>query len=218
MNRSYLGIVAAGALAGLALAAGCANPTRSRDLNNPQVAAITIAQQVCSNCHGLTGNASSPNFPNLAAQTSVYLAAQLKEFKSHDRQDPAGFEYMWGLSRSLTDAQITGLADYYAAQHATAQPVERQASRAAAGATLFQSGLPAKNVPPCSTCHGNVAQGNAAFPRLAGQHADYLTKQLIGFQRTNDRPQGAIMQTIAHEMTAQDIENVAAYLQSIQAH
>ena len=217
MNRSYFGLAMASALAGLALVAGCANPDRSRDLNNPQVAAITIAQQVCSNCHGLTGNAVSPNFPNLAAQTSVYLAAQLKAFKSHDRQDPAGFEYMWGLSRSLTDAQIAGLADYYAAQKASAQPVKGPAVRVAAGATLFQSGMPAKNVLPCSTCHGDLAQGNAAFPRLAGQHADYLTKQLIGFQRTNDRPESAIMQTIAHELSADDIANVAAYLQSVQA-
>ena len=48
------------------LLVACANPERSRDLANPAIAAVTIAQQVCSDCHGVTGNAVSPNFPNLA--------------------------------------------------------------------------------------------------------------------------------------------------------
>ena len=65
------------------------------------------------------------------------------------------------------------------------------------------------------TCHGDNGQGNEAFPRLAGQHADYIVKQLIVFQRTAQRPEGAIMKTIAHELTADDIKNVAVYLQSL---
>ena len=60
------GRLAAAAAALLVL--GCANLDRSRDLANPQVSATTLAQQVCSNCHGLPGNAVSPNFPNLAGQ------------------------------------------------------------------------------------------------------------------------------------------------------
>lgn len=44
----------------------------------------------------MTGTAVSPNFPNLAGQTQAYFVAQLKGFKSHGRQDLAGFEYMWG--------------------------------------------------------------------------------------------------------------------------
>ena len=39
----------------------------------------------------------------------------MKEFRSHNRLDPAGFEYMWGLSRSLTDEQIEG-RDRFCAQ------------------------------------------------------------------------------------------------------
>jgi cytochrome c553 len=81
------------------LAAGCNHIDRSRDLANPQVSATTLAQQVCSNCHGIAGSAVSPNFPNLAAQVEPYFVAQLKGFRSHNRQDPAGFEYMWGPAR-----------------------------------------------------------------------------------------------------------------------
>ena len=101
-----------------ALSGGCGDIARSRNLGNPAVSATTLAQQVCSNCHGMTGNSVSPNFPNLAGQMEPYFIAQLTGFKSHNRRDPAGYEYMWGLSRSLTDEQISGLAAYYSSQSA----------------------------------------------------------------------------------------------------
>lgn len=211
MKSSTLAILIAAAW----LAAGCANPTRSRNLADQSVAATTLAQQVCSNCHGLTGNSVSPNFPNLAGQVEAYSIAQLNGFKSHDRQDPAGFEYMWGLSRSLTDEQIKGLAAYYAQQAPVKQPIEGATSQVEAGKAIFEMGLSAKNVPACSSCHGAEGLGNAPFPRIAGQHADYVVKQLIVFQRTDERPEGSIMKTVAHELTRQDIENVAAYVQAM---
>lgn len=198
-----------------ALMLGCGNLERSRDLANPSVSATTLAQQVCSNCHGLTGVAVSPNFPNLAGQVEAYVVAQLKEFKSHSRQDPAGFEYMWGLSRSLTEDQITGLAAYYARQPAARQSVEGDPTRLAPGQSIFSSGVADKGVPACASCHGDRGQGSAKFPRIAGQHADYLVKQLIVFQRTDERPEGSIMKTVAHELTGQNILDVAAYLQAL---
>jgi cytochrome c553 len=59
--------------------------------------------------------------------------------------------------------------------------------------------------------------GAASFPRIAGQHADYLVKQLGVFQRTDQRPDGAIMKMVAHKLTQQNIEDVSAYLQSMAA-
>jgi cytochrome c553 len=201
--------------AGIAALAGCAQPTRSRDTANPAIDAVVLARQVCSNCHGVTGNAVSPNFPNLAGQTPEYLVAQLTGFRSKARRDPGGYEYMWGLSRSLTDEQIKGLAEYFASRTPARQPVEREAVRIAAGATLFADGLPEKNVPACATCHGKDAAGNGAFPRLAGQHADYVVKQLVVFQRTDERPLGAAMKVVVHELANEDIESVAAFVQAL---
>lgn len=66
-------------VAAVALLAACANPERSRDLANPAVSATTLAQQMCSNCHGMKGSATPPNFPNLAGQTESYFVAQLIE-------------------------------------------------------------------------------------------------------------------------------------------
>jgi len=197
------------------LAAGCANEPRSRDTANPNVSGETLAMQVCSNCHGASGTANSPNFPNLAAQQEAYLIAQLSEFRSHSRQDPVGYEYMWGLSHHLTDKQINELAAHFAAQKPLRQAVEGKSEHIEAGKAIFIAGVAAKGIPPCASCHGAQAEGNGKFPRLAGQHIDYLVKQLAVFQRSNDRPEGSLMKTVAHELTRENIENVAAYLQAM---
>lgn len=202
-------------VAAVLLSAGCSDLGRSRDLGNPKVAPVTLARQVCANCHGMTGNATSPNFPNLASQSEAYIVAQLTAFRSHDRLDPAGFEYMWGLSRSLTEEQIKGLAAYYAAQTPVPQRGEGDRARLEAGRSVFETGVVATGVPACAGCHGARGEGNATFPRLAGQHADYLVKQLIVFQRTDQRPEGVVMKGIAHELTGQNIADVAAYLQAL---
>ena len=192
---------------------GCAAPERSRNMANPSTSAQTLAEQVCSNCHGLDGNSISPNFPRLAAQQKNYLVAQLKGFRGHNRSDPAGFEYMWGLSRSLTDSQIEGLADYFGRQKPLPAATSEDA-RTATGKDLYQKGLPAQGVPPCISCHGAEGKGGDQFPRLAGQHADYLVKQLNIFQRTDERPEGSVMKVVAHGMTLPDMQHVAAYLQT----
>jgi cytochrome c553 len=202
------------ALSLAAFATGCATPQRSRALNNPATPAPTIAQQVCSNCHGIDGNSVSPNFPRLAAQQPAYVVEQLTSFRTHHRSDPAGFEYMWGLSRHLTDDQIKGLAAYFAAEAPTPNPGADPAL-AARGKDIFEHGVPEKSIPPCASCHGDHGQGNGGFPRLAGQHADYVVKQLLVFQRTDERPEGAVMKTVAHLLTRDNIEAVAQYVQTI---
>lgn len=212
MNRKSIVLT----LAVAAIGAGCAAPERSRNLNDPSVAPRTMAEQVCSTCHGIDGNAVSPNFPRLAGQMPDYTIEQLKAFRGHSRSDPAGFEYMWGLSRHLTDAQIEGLAAYFASQ-APKPNAETAVSPdlAAAGHEIFEKGILSASVPPCATCHGESAQGREKFPRLAGQHADYLVKQLAVFQRTDERPEGAVMKVIAHQLTQANIEAVSAYLQTV---
>jgi cytochrome c553 len=210
MKSAFLVVSTAVAVA----AAGCSSLDRSRELGNPATSARTIAVQVCAACHGSDGRSLSPNFPNLAAQQSTYLENQLKAFRSHHRSDPAGFEYMWGLSAHLTDEQIKGLAAYYAGQaphHAGAMTAQSSAE----GRTIFEKGIPENRIPACATCHGQAAQGNGQFPRLAGQHRDYLIKQLQVFQRTDERPDGSVMKEIAHSLTPENMQAVASYLEAM---
>ena len=198
----------------ISLTSACSTPDRSRNIGDPAVSGRTIAIQVCANCHGVNGNSTSPNFPKLAGQQETYFIAQLNEFKSHGRIDPAGFEYMWGLSSRLNDKQIAELAKYYAEQ----KPFPDEAgdpARANQGKRIFTSGITDKGVPACASCHGAEANGNATFPRLAGQHADYIVKQLKIFQRTNERPAGAIMKGVTHDLSDSDMTAVAAYVQAL---
>jgi cytochrome c553 len=210
-DRTWWMPMAVTMLSSVALSA-CSNVERSRDLGNPNVPASVTAVQVCSACHGKDGNSISPNFPRLAGQQSAYLAAQLENFRSHQRADPEGFEYMWGISRKLTDDQIKGLAEYFSKQIPQSNaPVDAQ--QLAAGKAIFEKGVPAKETPPCIACHGQKAEGLATFPRLANQHQDYLIKQLSVFRDTEGRP-GTPMKQVTHLLDQQEMKAVAGYLQA----
>lgn len=193
---------------------GCTNLERSRDTANANVNGRVLAEQVCSNCHGVTGDSVSPNFPKLAGQQAEYFAVQLKAFRGHHRADPAGFEYMWGLSRHLSDEQIQQLAGYYAAQNAPAGKMSSDPN-VARGRQLFHEGRADAGVPACQGCHGDRGQGNGVIPRIAGQHADYVIKQLDVFQRTDERPDGAVMKVVAHGLTGGDMHAVANYVEQL---
>ena len=211
-GRTMHKTIIASVLAVAALSAGCVNLDRSRTLGNPDVSGKVLAVQVCSTCHGVDGNSTSPAFPKLAGQQATYLSNQLKTFRSHERSDPPGPEYMWGLSRHLTDQQITDIAEYYSKQKA-APNVGSSPELMAAGKEIFEKGLPEQNVIACSACHGPKAEGIDAFPRLANQHADYIVKQLNVFQNTQGRP-GTPMEAITHPLTGDHKAAVAAYLQA----
>ncbi|MDD5298332.1 MAG: c-type cytochrome [Rhodocyclaceae bacterium] len=208
MKKVKLGLAVALALAGTA----CSNLERSRDLANPNVPPAVTAMQVCSICHGVTGNPVSPIFPRLAGQQRDYLVAQLEQFRSHHRADPAGFEYMFGLSRNLTDAQIQGLADYFTKQ-VPLPGAPGDPALMAAGKEIFEKGVPEKATPPCVACHGPKGEGVATFPRLAYQYADYLSKQMHVFRETEGRPNTPMTQ-VAHGLSSTQVEAVAAYLQA----
>lgn len=192
--------------------AACSQPDRSRALDDPRTPATTVAQQVCSMCHGMTGISGSPAFPKLAGQSRDYLIAQLAEFKSHSRSTVAGEQSMWGVSR-LSPAQVEGLADFYSSQAPSYQPVA-DAGVAAQGRRIYSEGIPDKSVPACAACHGMQGEGMGQFPRLAGQHADYVSKQLVIFRETQQRPLGVAMQPIAHGLTDPQIHALAVFLQS----
>ena len=71
----------------------------------------------------------------------------------------------------------------------------------------------------CAACHGADFKSpiDASYPKLAGQHRDYLEHALIAYQRGGDGPNGrnnAIMGPQAKMLSKQDIKNVAAYLAS----
>jgi cytochrome c553 len=169
-----------------------------------------IAITVCGTCHGPNGNSTNPKYPRLAGQNPNYLATQLKAFRSQSRGDPDAIGYMWGMAAELDDASIEALAAYYAGQKA-----EPSASGASAmisrGREIYAQGVPAQGVPACGSCHGPDAHGTQNFPRLAGQHAQYVLKQLASFQ--SNMRNVAIMHGVAQNLNLGDMDAVAAFLE-----
>jgi cytochrome c553 len=176
-----------------------------------KVAEPELVRQECSTCHGAEGVSVSPTFPNLAAQPAQYLEAQLKAFRDHSRSDPHARAFMWGMAAQLDDAKIKEIATYFAQQRAPkGEPAD--AAEIAAGEKIFKEGVEKQDVPACMSCHGDKAQGNELFPRLAGQRRDYLEKQLEAF--ASGLRQNEIMHENATHLTALQISEVAAYLSS----
>lgn len=82
-----------------------------------------------------------------------------------------------------------------------------QAADRAAGRTLVET--------QCAACHGKDAKTpiDPSYPTLAGQHADYLAEALLAYQRGERK--NPVMAGIAQPLSRRDIENVAAYLESL---
>ena len=195
----------------------CANFSRSAE---PSPAPATVptntplgrAVHTCAACHGADGRSVSPTFPNLAAQTVEYLEAQLKAFKEQTRADPDAQAYMWGMAAQLNDAQITELSHYFSTQPAAAGKAGGSAMMVR-GKQVFEEGVPARQIPPCASCHGAHAEGMTVFPRLAGQHAPYLLKQILVIQ--NALRSAPVMHGVVKDLDKAQIEAVAVYLESL---
>jgi cytochrome c553 len=181
-------------------------------LTDTQKAALHKAIDTCASCHGVNGRSVAPTFPNLAGQTAPYVEAQLHAFKDQSRADPDAQAYMWGMASQLSDPVISALASYFASQ----PPAEGKPGNAvliAQGKHLFEEGVPARQIPPCAGCHGAHAEGMAIFPRLAGQHAPYLLKQLLVIQSALRA--APVMHGVVKELNRQQMEAVVSYLESI---
>ena len=118
---------------------------------------------------------------------------------------------MWGMATLVSDSMVDALAHYYASQ-TPAPGIAADAKLIAKGEKLFEQGVPERNIAPCASCHGAGAEGRSIFPRLAGQHAPYLARQLIVIQK--QLRTSPIMHGIIKDLTPDEIGAVAAYLQS----
>ncbi|NRO97492.1 c-type cytochrome [Paraburkholderia sp. NMBU_R16] len=171
-----------------------------------------MAAQLCAACHGVHGDSQSPMFPKLNGQTHDYLVAQLKGFRQHVRGESDARAYMWAIASQLDDATVASLADYYSQQSPTVGGAG-DAALIAEGQDIFEHGLPDKGVPACASCHGAHAEGNGQFPRLGGQHADYLMRQIEVFQN-GTRANAPVMSAVAHTLSKKDAKAVTTFLQS----
>lgn len=168
----------------------------------------------CASCHGGLGQGAE-NTPRLAGLSSGYIARQLRDFREGERHN----EHMSFVARALDDAEIDGLADYYAGLRvaSTAQPA--LGGDLARGEQIALQGDWSLGVPACFSCHGPSGFGvGADFPALAAQQPAYVASQLAAWAggHRNNSPLG-LMDRISEALPEADRRAVADYLASLPA-
>ena len=170
-----------------------------------------IVGTVCSACHGTDGNSVITANPKLAGQHPEYLAKQLTEFKSGKRANAV----MSGMASALSDEDMKNLAAYFSNQKLKLSAAKTNGA-GSLGEKIYRGGIAATGVPACAACHGATGSGlPKQFPRLGGQHTDYVLTQLRTF-RTGERANAPMMMTIATKMTDAEMAAVADYIQGLR--
>ena len=168
---------------------------------------------VCGACHGADGNSLVPTFPKLAGQGERYLLKQLNDIKSGAR----AVVPMTGMLSGLSEQDLADIAAYFASQNMGVGAADPKL--VARGQELFRGGKLDQGMPACTGCHSPTGAGNAAagFPKIGGQHADYIALQLTAFregERTNDGDT-KIMRSIAEKLSNKDVAALSSYIQGL---
>ncbi len=172
---------------------------------------------MCIGCHGIKGyQASFPEVyrvPMISGQSAKYIAAALNAYKKGERKHPS----MRAISETLTDQNIADLSAFYS-QHGlldgqSSAPKEVKAPSAQVAALLTKAN--------CASCHGaNYSTPiDPSYPKLAGQHADYLYVALKAYKNDANQVVGrnnAIMAGMAKQYTNAELKLMANYLASLQ--
>ena len=190
--------------------AGAAEPVQP---TKPDLAqGETVATKVCMACHSIDGSRGSPANPILQGQHPEYLVKQLVEFKGGQRKNPI----MTGIASTLSVQDMKNVAAFYASK--VAKPgFAKNKDLVQLGESVYRAGIADRSVPACAGCHSPSGAGiPAQYPRLAGQHADYVEAQLVAF-RAGTRTNSAPMTGIAGKMNDREIKAVSDYIAGLRS-
>lgn len=169
---------------------------------------------MCIGCHGIPGYQNSfpeiHKVPKISGQSEKYIVAALHAYKKGDRKHPS----MRGIAGSLNDQDMADLGAFYGA-HGSGKTVGETPSRVApaAVAALLEKGA-------CVSCHGaNLSKPiDPSYPKLAGQHADYLFVALKSYTVEGNNVVGrsnGVMAGIAKQFKPAELKQIANYLGSL---
>jgi cytochrome c553 len=169
---------------------------------------------MCIGCHGIKGyQASFPEIykvPMISGQNAKYIASALNAYKKGDRKHPT----MRAIADTLTDQDIADVAAFYEGNGkvAGASVPERAAEPSGKVAELLNKGA-------CISCHGAnfSAPIDPSYPKIAGQHADYLFVALKAYKSEGHATWGRnnpIMGGMAKQFSNAELKELASYLQA----
>ncbi len=171
---------------------------------------------MCIGCHGIKGyQASFPEVykvPMISGQNAKYIESALHAYKKGDRKHPT----MRGIAESLTDQNIADLAAYYSVHgliEGQLAPKEAKVPSAEVAALLGKAN--------CASCHGaNFSMPiDPSYPKIGGQHADYLFVALKAYKTTDNAKVGRanpIMGSMAKQYSNAELKLLANYISSVQ--
>ena len=183
----------------------------------------------CAGCHGDFGQGGKRGeYPRIAGQHAKYLEQQLRAFRLRQRVNIPMYPYT--QERELSDKDIIDVTAYLAGVVLpTDQPVFKDTDGAlarleamekvmiigrvegdlAAGGVIYQK--------QCAVCHAKNGKGRGMFPMIVGQYTQYLARQMESYRKgerphdEQDAKEGSLM-----DLSEQDLQNILAYLTSIQ--
>lgn len=206
MKSILLVTLTALSLAGFVQAGGDANAGKDKAM-------------ACGACHGADGNSAAPSFPKLAGQGEKYLIKQMNDIHEGRRVVLT----MVGQLDNMSEQDIANIAAYYAAQTGTVG--QAKADLVELGERIYRAGNSEVGIAACTACHSPTGEGNApaGFPKLGGQHADYLEAQLKAFRTGAEEPEKGrandgetrIMRDIVSRMSDLEIRAVSSYIQGL---
>ena len=172
---------------------------------------------MCIGCHGIPGyQASFPEVhkvPMISGQGAKYIVASLAAYKKGERKHPT----MKAIAQSLSDQDMADLGAFYE-KHLKADMVKTVADTPSKTPSAEVAALLTKG--NCASCHGaNYSKPiDGAYPKLAGQHADYLYVALKAYQIEGNSKVGranAIMASQVKQFTHAELKSIAGYIASL---
>lgn len=168
--------------------------------------------EMCIGCHGIPGYQNGfpevHKVPKISGQSDKYIAAALAAYKKGDRKHPT----MRGIAGSLTDQDMADLGAFYAS-HADKAAAETPKAPNEVVKALLEKGA-------CASCHGaNFSKPiDPSYPKLGGQHADYLFVALKAYTVEGNNMVGrsnGIMAGIAKQYKPSEMREIAKYLSTL---
>jgi cytochrome c553 len=201
-------------LCSMLLALAAATSTAQAQAAKPAASAIESKVAMCIGCHGIKGyQASFPEIhkvPMISGQGGKYIVAALNAYKKGERKHPT----MRGIAASLSEQDMADIAAYYEQHGKDVAALPEQAPAAPAEvAALLTKGA-------CESCHGkNYSKPiDGSYPKLAGQHADFLYVALKSY-KTEGNPQvgrgNAIMGGQVKQFSNAELKAMANYLATL---
>ena len=170
---------------------------------------------MCIGCHGIAGyQASFPEIykvPKISGQGAKYLVSALNAYSKGERKHPT----MRAVAQSMSEQDMLDVAAYYEGHGvvAGAPALPKAPEGSAKVAALLAKGA-------CASCHGAnfAAPIDPTYPKIAGQHSDYLFVALKSYKTENNAKVGranGVMGGIAKQFTNDEMKVLAGYVSSL---